>query len=43
MSVGDWKYFVHHAKTCQLARFGVHVARLVDTERNERVGKGGKT
>lgn len=43
MSAGDWKYFVGHAKSSQLARFGEHVARLVDCERNERAGKGDKT
>jgi hypothetical protein len=42
MSAGDWKYFVGHAKTSVLGKFGKHVTRLVDTERNERTRKGGK-
>jgi len=40
VSAGDWKYFVRHAKTAILGKFGAHVTRLVDYERNERAGKG---
>jgi hypothetical protein len=42
LSAGDWKYFVFHAKTSVLGKFGKHVTKLVDFERNERAGKGGK-
>jgi hypothetical protein len=43
VSAGDWKYFVSSAKSSVLGKFGKHVTRLVDYERNERAGKGGKT
>jgi hypothetical protein len=39
MSAGEWKHFVRHAKTSLLQRFGGHIARIVDCERNEQAGK----
>jgi len=40
MSAGEWKHFVRHAKTSLLQRFGGHIAKVVDCERNEQAGRG---
>ena len=39
LSAGEWKHFVRHAGVSQLRRFGSHIAKVVDCERNEQMGK----
>jgi len=35
MSMTEWKRFVHSAKRSTLKKFGKHVTKLVDSERNK--------
>ena len=38
MSAKSWDYFVRKARSDTLKRFGKHVTRIVDVERNEQSG-----